>query len=201
MHAPDRARWVLGGFDMMGGLMRWALRPFLRPVRVAANGATTPETANPAVSYETEGATRLEWTEQRNATVPTRHAAVVKLGTPHVLNAARTRRVDATTAASAFLTWVLAHDLAYREWAVDDLWFLAAEDFAIAQGYELPPRRSFLGALQRQPDVTVAYDRRVFARDGRLKGKTTIYRLPIGEPSAGMPTLPTIQAESGLRAA
>jgi len=84
---------------------------------------------------------------------------------------------DPPEAAASFVRWAYANDLAPREWTVDDVWFLAAEDFAPAHGLKLPPRRVFLGALQKVPGVAVAYDRRRYARDGRLLGKTTFYRL------------------------
>ena len=79
---------------------------------------------------------------------------------------------------AAFVRWVAEHGLAGRTWTVDDVWFLAAEDFGPATGFDLPPRRVFLGALQRVPGVAVAYDRRIYTRDGRVKAKTTMYALP-----------------------
>jgi hypothetical protein len=72
------------------------------------------------------------------------------------------------------------HGLAVRAWAVDDLWFLAEEDFAPAAGVELPPRKLFLGALQKVHGVRVQYDRRVRDRSGRVRCKTTFYALPGG---------------------
>lgn len=45
-------------------------------------------------------------------------------------------------------------------------------------GLILPPRRVFLGLLQRVTGVRVKYDRGQFGRDGRVMGKTTIYDLP-----------------------
>jgi hypothetical protein len=113
------------------------------------------------------------------------------------------RQVTPAIAAAEFVAWGQAHGLADREWPVDDVWFLASRDFAPAQGVTLPPRRVFLGALQRQPGVAVAYDRRVYARDGRLKGKTTVYRLPTIASAAAdhPPTMPTIAAPPLRRAA
>jgi hypothetical protein len=94
------------------------------------------------------------------------------------------------------------HGLADRDWPVDALWFLASEDFAPALGLRLAPRRVFLGALQRQPGVAVANDRRVYARDGHLKGKTTVYRLPtVASAADHLPTMPTIAAPPMRRAA
>jgi hypothetical protein len=84
------------------------------------------------------------------------------------------------------MAWLVRHRLADREWPVDAIWFLASEDFAPASDLKLPPRRVFLGALQRQPGISVAYDRRIYARDGRLKGKTTIYRLSAMVPTMAM---------------
>lgn len=85
--------------------------------------------------------------------------------------------IDAAAAAAAFLRWARNNDLC-REWPVDAIWFLASEDFAPAAGLALPPRRVFLGALQRQNGVTVVYDRRVYGRTGRVLAKTTFYTLP-----------------------
>ena len=69
------------------------------------------------------------------------------------------------------------------QWKVDDLWYLASEDFALALDVGLPPRRVFLGALQKLAGVTVTYDRRLYARNGRLKGKTTFYQLDDAAPA------------------
>lgn len=75
-----------------------------------------------------------------------------------------------------FVDWMFEHDLSRRAWTVDDVWWLAEEDFGPAHDLALPPRRVFLGALQRCHGVIVAYDRRVGrAVDGRRK-KTTFYR-------------------------
>jgi hypothetical protein len=86
-------------------------------------------------------------------------------------------RLTPAEAANFFVRWACTHGLAAREWTVDDVWFLASEDFAPALGLGLPPRRVFLGALQKVAGVSVAYDRRRYARNGRLIGKTTFYRL------------------------
>ena len=85
--------------------------------------------------------------------------------------------VDGPTAAIAFvLRWVAEHDLV-REWQVDDLWHIASEDFALAHGLILPPRRVFLSALKKTPGVICTSNRRVYDRNGRLLWKTTFYRL------------------------
>lgn len=86
-------------------------------------------------------------------------------------------RIEPQDAAMRFLRWTAEHGLA-REWTVDAIWFLAERDFAPVHGYILPARRVFLGALQRQPGVSVTYDRRVYNRDGRMICKTTFYLLP-----------------------
>ena len=88
-----------------------------------------------------------------------------------------TIKVDGPTAATEFVRWAAEHDLA-REWKVDDLWYLASEDFAPAHGLILPPRRVFLGALKKTPGVTCTPNRRVYDRNGNLLGKTTFYQLP-----------------------
>lgn len=87
------------------------------------------------------------------------------------------KAIDAATAAISFVRWVADHHLAY-EWKVDDVWYLASEDFAPAHKLALPPRRVFLGALKRVPGVRVVYDRRVYGRDGRPITKTTFYTFP-----------------------
>ena len=92
-------------------------------------------------------------------------------------HAGSAHRIEPKPAALLFLSWTADHGLA-REWTVDEIWFLAEQDFAPAHGFILPARRVFLGALQRQPGVSVTYDRRVYNRDGRIKHKTTFYRLP-----------------------
>ena len=97
------------------------------------------------------------------------------------------RRLDADAAAAMFVRWAADHGLA-REWTVDEIWFLAAEDFAPAHDLALPPRRVFLGALQRRPGVKVVYDRRVRRRDGGVRGKTTFYTLP-SDPDANANTV------------
>jgi len=80
--------------------------------------------------------------------------------------------IAAPEAASAFLAWLREHGLA-REWAVDDLWFFAEADFAEAADLTLPPRRVFLGALQKLDGVAVVYDRRTVRNGTRVK--TTFY--------------------------
>ncbi len=88
---------------------------------------------------------------------------------------ARERELPPSAVAAGFLAWLRTHDLVKREWAVDDVWFLAEEDFAPALGFALPRRRVFLGALQRLAGVSVTYDRRVYDRHGRVQRKTTFY--------------------------
>lgn len=80
----------------------------------------------------------------------------------------------ATQAARRFLNWLREHDLC-REWMVDDVWYLATDDFAEAHDVDLPPRRVFLGELQKLDGVRVTYDRRVRDRAGRVLRKTTFY--------------------------
>lgn len=92
---------------------------------------------------------------------------------------------SAADLAEAFVLWANEHAISTREWTVDDIWFLAQEDFAPAHDLILPPRRTFLGALQRRTGVSVVYDRRIYGCDGRVKRKTTFYRLPNGEPGTG----------------
>ncbi len=81
------------------------------------------------------------------------------------------------------MAWLTEHALCDREWPVDDLYWLASEDFAPALDLTLPPRRVFLGALQARCGVTVTYDR----RDGRpVNGKwrkTTFYRFAVSAES------------------
>jgi len=87
-------------------------------------------------------------------------------------------------AASAFLDWFREHDLAARPWAVDDVWYLASEDFAPATDVALPPRNLFLGALHRRKnDVRVQHDKRIWL--GPRKVKTTVYTFaPVGQTTA-----------------
>lgn len=85
--------------------------------------------------------------------------------------------IDAPTAAASFVRWAAERQLAC-ELKVDDLWILASEVFAPAHKWVLPPRRVFLGALQRRPGVGVVYDRRLYGLDGRVRAKTTFYTLP-----------------------
>jgi len=88
------------------------------------------------------------------------------------------KAINAAAAANAFVEWAGKHNLVGRDWTVDEIWFLAREDFAPANDLVLPPRRVFLGGLQRQSGVAVAYDRRVRDRAGRIVRKTTMYTLP-----------------------
>ena len=88
-----------------------------------------------------------------------------------------TVKVDGPTAALQFVRWAAEHGCT-REWKVDEIWFIASEDFAPANNIQLPPRRVFLGALKRMPGVTCTPNRRVYDRNGDLQGKTTFYRLP-----------------------
>ena len=94
--------------------------------------------------------------------------------------------IDAPTAAISFVRWAAENQLA-DEMKVDDLWLLASGEFAPARKWFLPPRRVFLGALQRVPGVKVVYDRRIYGRNGRVLGKTTFYTLvprPVASASA-----------------
>ena len=88
-----------------------------------------------------------------------------------------TIKVDGPTAATTFVRWAAEHGLA-DEWRVDHVWYIALEDFAPATDVQLPPRRVFLGALKKMPGVTCTPNRRVYDRNGNLRGKTTFYRLP-----------------------
>jgi hypothetical protein len=92
------------------------------------------------------------------------------IGKPHI-------RLNGGSAASAFVNWAVRHGLA-REWRVDEIWYLASEDFAPAHDLILPPQRVFLGALKRQPGVIVTRDRRIYMRSGKLIGKRSFYQLP-----------------------
>jgi hypothetical protein len=85
--------------------------------------------------------------------------------------------VDGPTAARAFVRWAGEHDLA-REWKIDDLWYIASEDFTPAHDMVLPPRRVFLSALKKTPGVICTPNRRVYDHNGKLLGKTTFYQLP-----------------------
>lgn len=89
----------------------------------------------------------------------------------------RLKELPPSTLAAGFLAWMREHGLSRREWTVDDLWYLVEEDFAVAMGFALPPRRVFLGALQKIAGVQVQYDRRVYDRRGQILRKTTFYRL------------------------
>ena len=90
---------------------------------------------------------------------------------------AMTTTVDGPTAAAAFVCWAAEHGIA-DEWKVDDVWYITSEDFAPANNIQLPPRRVFLGALKKTPGVICTPNRRVYDRNGNLRGKTTFYRLP-----------------------
>lgn len=85
--------------------------------------------------------------------------------------------------AADFLDWLVEHGLSRREWTVDEIWFLANEDFAPALGFALPPRRVFLGALQRCAGVVVQYDKRIYDRLGIYRRKTTFYRFSLAPPA------------------
>ena len=78
-----------------------------------------------------------------------------------------------TAAAVGFLDWMRRHEQKDRAWTVDEVWYLASEDFAVAAGIVLPPRNRFLGALQKQAGVKVQYDKRI--RPGAGAPKTTFY--------------------------
>lgn len=67
-----------------------------------------------------------------------RHPAVQTLPTMSSMEADRR--------ASRFASWMIEHGLSAREWAVDDVWWLAEEDFSPTHGLALPPRRVFLGS-------------------------------------------------------
>lgn len=103
-------------------------------------------------------------------------------------------------AASAFLDWLRTHGLDNRPWPVDDVWYLASEDFAPATDVTLPPRNPFLGALQRlREDVRVQYDKRI--RIGGRKVKTTVYTFaPVGQstPNAHSSSLRAVRDQEGF---
>jgi hypothetical protein len=82
------------------------------------------------------------------------------------------RLLAAPKAAAEFRNWLANHGLDDRMWTIDDIWFLATEDFAVAQSITLPSRNTFLGALQKTMGVRVQYDKRVPM--GSRK-KTTVY--------------------------
>jgi len=84
------------------------------------------------------------------------------------------RPKSAMQAAQCFLAWLYEHDLC-REWAVDDVWYLAESDFAEGLDVDLPPRRVFLGALKKLEGVQVTQDRRIYNRAGQAVRKTTFY--------------------------
>lgn len=76
-------------------------------------------------------------------------------------------------AATAFLDWLRTQGQVGRPWPVRDVWMLASLKFAVASNIAMPPRKPFLGALQRLDGVSVQYDKRIWL-DGR-KVKTTVY--------------------------
>ena len=82
--------------------------------------------------------------------------------------------IATTEAAVGFMDWMRRHEPRDRAWTVDEVWYLASEDFAVAAGVVLPPRNRFLGALQKQAGVSVQYDKRI--RPGAGAPKTTFYR-------------------------
>lgn len=94
---------------------------------------------------------------------------------PHTnsLSGGRRPHADTAQAAADFLTWIFANGLDNRIWTVDEIWYLAAQDFAMANDIALPPRNLFLAALKRRQGVRCQYDKRV--RVGSKSVKTTIY--------------------------
>ena len=134
-------------------------RRFQLPTK--ARALPTIQSAAPTISDELP--TTADAVQSSNSDVIVHHPALLAIA--------------ATSAATSFVRWAADQGLV-REWTVDDVWFLASEDFAPAHGLALPPRRVFLGALQKVSGVAVAYDRRQYARNGRLLSKTTFYRLP-----------------------
>lgn len=99
--------------------------------------------------------------------------AVVGTLAAHPQRWACRRPLVPANAAAAFLNWLRTHGLDDRPWPVDDVWFLASEDFAPAADLALPPRNLFLGALQRLTGVKVQYDKRIWIGSRRVK--TTVY--------------------------
>jgi hypothetical protein len=86
---------------------------------------------------------------------------------------------SAPKAASAFRVWLTAHDLDDRAWTVDDLWYLASTDFAVAHGVGMPPRNTFLCALKKVGGVGIQYDKRIHI-EGQMR-KTTVYSFARGD--------------------
>ena len=163
---------------MLKRIVRWALR-LVGPKDVTAGTEPRERVCTPVASAALELPAKGAGVAASGIrTIAALNAKQTDLAAPAKFVTPSTRPIDAATAAAEFVTWGQAHGLADREWPVDALWFLVSEDFAPALGFGLPPRRVFLGALQRRSGVAVVYDRRVYARDGRLKGKTTVYRLP-----------------------
>ncbi len=76
---------------------------------------------------------------------------------------------------------MIEHGLSTREWTVDEVWWLACEDFGPAHDLILPTRRAFLGALQRVAGVAVTYDRRIGRPVNGKWRKTTYYRFAVIE--------------------
>ena len=101
--------------------------------------------------------------------------------------------VDGPTAAATFVRWAAEHGFA-REWKVDEVWYIASEDFVPAHDLILPPRRVFLGALKKTPGVTCTPNRRVYDHDGNLLGKTTFYRLPTTPEARAAAESPALRA-------
>ncbi|MBL8565888.1 MAG: hypothetical protein JNM89_09240 [Hyphomicrobiaceae bacterium] len=135
-----------------------------------------------AVGTSAVGGSRARRAPPRIAPAPTpRGAGAAKaLGARVTCPAPET---PAQRAARGFLAWLREHDLC-REWTVDDVWYLAEADFAEALGLELPPRRVFLGELQKLDGVRVTYDRRIYDRAGRMVRKTTFYKFAAGLEAA-----------------
>jgi hypothetical protein len=101
-------------------------------------------------------------------------------GLDQVGNVRPIRRVKPHDVAAAFLAWSRQHQTPGangQEVAVDDLLWIATNDFAPANGVAVPPSRVFLGALKKFEGVVCTQDRRIYDKDGKVKGKTTFYCL------------------------
>jgi hypothetical protein len=85
-------------------------------------------------------------------------------------------------AAEGFVAWLNQHELAAQAWTVDEVWYLAENDYGPAAGVTLPKRNTFLRALKQRAGVRFAYDERV--RRGGKTVKSTIYRF---DDAARMP--------------
>ena len=83
-------------------------------------------------------------------------------------------------AAEGFVAWLEKHDLAGQAWTVDEVWFLAANDYSPAAGIVLPKRNTFLRALKCCHSVSFRYDDRV--RRGGKTVKTTVWCPPANVP-------------------